>query len=274
MTISELTINNKSKENANTNIYLYSAYVLLIFTLFGSLISVIIATTGFNKLGHNWIVNAFFFRIYFGLGLSFLGAFELSLPRKWRVALIQKADLTQRHGMFYKALTLPIVTFSSTFPMIVLVLLFAGRGGIVGSVVGMFAFSLGMITPYIFPTFINLLPITVLNQVKVLLGFLALYLSLKFLSNFALALNFTFLDRDLFIELCIVLALILGLYMMGVIRFNNDFPAMENDFSQQYVSLIQLLIAIVSFTFIVYLIPGLWGASLKALTGYLPPPGK
>lgn len=273
ITISELTFNGKTKQQAKRNVLEYSSYLLIIFIAFGLLISTVVTTTGLNKLGHKWYINLFFFRLYSGLGLSFLGAFDISLPKAWRRAALLKSDINKHSGLFFKALSMPIVTISSILPIVILVLLFAGRAGILGSIIGMLGFSIGLALPYLYPRFMNLMPITVLNQVKVILGILAILLSLKFLSNAAMALHWDILNREVFICICIALLLILAGYMFGAIRLNNDYLHNLNNYGQAYISLTRLFIIILCLSAIIYLLPGLWGAPLTPFNNYFPPIG-
>ena len=271
MVLSTLTFQGKPRKTRHRNTLYFSIFILLIFIFFGALISIIISTTGLNKLGSKWYINLLFFRLYAGLGLSFLGAFELSLPRSWRTAATTKAEQSNIGGIFYKALTLPLSTFSSTFPLIILVLFIASKSGVSGAISGMAGFSAGLTLPFLYPRIINLMPPTVLNQIKVLLGFLALFLSLKFLSNACIDMGWHFMDREVFIGVCIVLAFLLGMYMLGVFRLTNDYLHTINIYGQEYVSLTRLFIAVTAFTFIIYVLPGFWGAPLNGLNSYLPP---
>lgn len=273
ITISELTFNGKTKQQAKRNVLEFSTHLIIIFIVFGLIISTVVTTTGLNKLGHKWYINLFFFRLYSGLGLSFLGAFDISLPKAWRRAAVLKSDINKHSGLFFKALSMPIVTISSILPIVILVLLFAGRAGILGSIIGMLGFSFGLALPYLYPRFINIMPITVLNQVKVILGILAIFLSLKFLSNAAIALHWDILNREVFICICIALLLILTGYMFGTIRLNNDYLHNLNSYGQAYISLTRLFIIILCLSAIIYLLPGLWGAPLKPFNNYFPPIG-
>ena len=171
------------------------------------------------------------------------------------------------------ALTLPIVTFSSTGPIVGLVLVMASDGGSWGPLVGMLGFSLGLSTPFLFPVIINFIAssIAVLNQVKVVLGLLSVLVSFKFLSIAVIKLGWNeIFDRELFIGLWAILCIVLGLYMLGKLKFSNDYVVTRNNHNQEFVTLSRLFIAIASFVLAIYLIPGIFGAPLKGISGFLP----
>ncbi len=177
------------------------------------------------------------------------------------------------------ALTLVIVSFSCTGPIVGPLLVLAGKGGVAGPVVGMFGFSLGLALPFslfaIFPGLINKMAQSGgwLNQVKVVLGFIELMLALKFLSNADLSMKWRLLDREIFIAIWIVLSILLGIYLLGKLKLSHDDASAKNVYGQEYVSIFKLFLAIMSFTFAVYLLPGMWGAPLNGVSAFLPPIG-
>ena len=272
MTLSYISVLSRSRGHKLRNSVYYALALISIFLALGLLLSILISTTGFYQLADHWIFNLVFFRIFLMLGLSFLGAFEINLPVKWAHKIDKKAGVDSVKEIFFMALSLPVVTISSTGPIAGLVLLFAGRGGFLGPVFGMLGFSLGFVSPFIFPSILNLISRSInwLNHVKVLLGFGSLLLCLKFLSNADIALDWNLIDNDIFIAMMLCLSLMMGLYMLGIIRLTNDYLHIQNVYGQEYVSLSRLFLAIAFLSFAVYLLPGLWGAPLNQIQGFLP----
>jgi thiol:disulfide interchange protein DsbD len=182
-------------------------------------------------------------------------------------------------GIFFMALTLVIVSFSCTGPIVGPLLVIAGQGGIAGPALGMFGFSLGLALPFalfaVFPGMLNKMATSGgwLNQVKVVLGFLELMLAMKFLSNADLAQGWRLLDREIFIAIWIVLSVLLGMYLLGRLKLSHDDASPKNIYGQEYVSIFKLFLAIVSFSFAVYLLPGMWGAPLNGMSQFIPPMG-
>ena len=224
----------------------------------------------FNWLATHWIPNLIFFAIFMIFAASFFGAFEITMP-SW---LVNKADSKSDRGgiigVFFMALTLVLVSFSCTGPIVGSVLIKSTQGEIWEPVITMLAFSVAFALPFtIFafaPSLLKDLPKSGgwLNSVKVVLGFLELALGLKFLSVADQTYHWGILDREVYLALWIVIFFLLGLYLLGKIRFVNDSPA-------GHLSVKRLLLSIIVFAFVVYMIPGMWGAPLKALSGYLPP---
>ncbi|ANH81530.1 protein-disulfide reductase [Niabella ginsenosidivorans] len=279
VTVSFFTKRSKTKEEGIKNAFQYSFSIVLIFTFIGFLITLIFGPAALNNLATNWIANIFFFLIFVIFGISFLGAFEISLPSSWSTKADSKAGTGSFWGIFFMALTLVIVSFSCTGPIIGPLLVVASKGSYYGPLVGMFGFSLALALPFalfaFFPSKLNVLGKAGgwLNAIKVTLGFLELALALKFLSNADLAKNWRILDREIFIVLWVVLFFLLGLYLLGKLRFRHDDELPKNDFGLPYLSVTRLFFAIASFSMVVYLVPGLWGAPLKGLSAFLPPMG-
>lgn len=272
MTISTLVFRSKTRAEGNQHTAYFSVFLIMIFTAIGAITSVIAGTTGLSKLTHNWIFNLFFFRFLAGLGMSLLGAFEISLPMRLIRATHSKASQGTTAGLFFLALTLPVVTFSSTFPLTGLVLLLSSKGGFAGPVIGMLGFSIGLIAPFIYPRLINLMPASVLNYIKVTMGFVMLLLGMKFFSNADIAKGWEILSREMFIALWILLCVLLSVHLMGWLKFSNDYVPAQNIYGQEYVSLTRLFIAIAVLTLAFYLLPGMWGAPLNGVSVFLPPP--
>lgn len=279
VTVSFFTKRSKNKSEGIKNAISYSLSIIIIFTLLGFLITVIFGPTALNNLATNWIANLIFFLIFLLFGISFLGAFEIALPSSWGNRADSKASTGSFIGIFFMALTLVVVSFSCTGPIIGNLLVIAARGSYWGPLVGMFGFSLALALPFaffaFFPGKLNVLGKAGgwLNAVKVTLGFLELALALKFLSNADLSKGWRILDREVFISLWVVIFILLGIYLLGKIKFSHDDELPKNDFDIPYLTVTRLFFAIASFSFAVYMIPGLWGAPLKAISAFLPPMG-
>lgn len=279
VTVSFFTKKSKDKSDAIKNAFTYSLSIIVIFTLLGFLITVIFGPAALNNLATNWIANIIFFLIFLVFGISFLGAFDISLPSSWSNKADSKAGTGSFLGIFFMALTLVVVSFSCTGPIIGNLLVLASRGNYWGPLVGMFGFSLALALPFalfaFFPGKLNVLGQAGgwLNAVKVTLGFLELALALKFLSNADLSQGWRILDREVFISLWVVIFVLLGFYLLGKLKFHHDDELPKNDFDIPYVSIPRLFFAIASFAFAVYMFPGLWGAPLKAISAFVPPMG-
>jgi len=279
ITVSFFTKRSKTRKEGLRHAFTYSLSIILIFTLLGVLISLVFGANALNTLSTNWIANLFFFVVFVIFGISFLGAFEITLPSSWTSKTDSKAGLSSFGGIFFMALTLVIVSFSCTGPIVGPLLVLAGKGGIAGPAVGMLGFSIGLALPFalfaVFPGMLNKLAASGgwLNQVKVVLGFVELMLALKFLSNADLAMGWRLLDREIFIAIWIVLSVLLGFYLLGKLKLSHDDASPKNIYGQDYVSIFKLFLAIASFTFAVYLLPGMWGAPLNGVSAFVPPTG-
>jgi thiol:disulfide interchange protein DsbD len=277
--VSFFTKRSPSKKEGIRNALYYSVSIVFIFTLLGFLITLIFGPAALNNLATNWIANLIFFAIFLIFGFSFLGAFELTLPVSWAGKADSKAGTKNFAGIFFMALTLVVVSFSCTGPIIGNLLVLAAKGSYYGPLTGMFGFSLALALPFamfaFFPSKLNVLGKAGgwLNAVKVTLGFLELALALKFLSNADLARNWRILDREIFLVLWIAIFLLLGLYLLGKIRFRHDDELPKNDFGLPFLSVTRLLFTIGAFSIVIYLLPGLFGAPLKGMGAFLPPMG-
>lgn len=249
---------------------LYGAFIIGIYVLIGTVVSRVNGPAFANFVSTHWLPNILFFAIFFIFGLSFLGLFEIVLPN----SLINQADARSEKGgiagIFFMAFTLVLVSFSCTGPIVGSLLVASAGGEVVKPILGMAAFSSAFAIPFTlfaaFPQWLKNLPRSGgwLNSVKVVLGFLELALALKFLSVADQVYHWGLLDREVFLSLWIVIFALIGFYFLGKIRLPHDSET-------KYVSVQKLLLAIATFSFVVYMIPGLWGAPLKALSGYLPP---
>jgi len=279
ITVSFFTKRSKTKPEGIRNALFYSASIVSIFTMLGFLITLIFGPAALNNLATNWIANLVFFAVFVVFGISFLGAFEITLPSSWSTKADSKAGMGSFMGIFFMALTLVVVSFSCTGPIIGNLLVLAAKGNYYGPLIGMFGFSLALALPFalfaFFPSKLNMLGKAGgwLNSVKVTLGFLELALALKFLSNADLAKGWRLLDREVFIALWIVIFILLGTYLLGKIKFHHDDELPKNDFGLPYLTVTRLFFAITAFAFAVYMTPGLWGAPLKGISAFVPPMG-
>ncbi|WP_317128212.1 protein-disulfide reductase DsbD family protein [Hymenobacter persicinus] len=270
MTVSFFTGSSDNRRQGILKALVYGLSIILIYTIIGVIVARLLGEDGPNFMATHWLPNLIFFAVFVVFGLSFLGLFEITLPH----ALVNKADAQADKGgwlgVFFMAFTLVLVSFSCTGPIVATVLGLAARGQTIMPVVGMFGFSLAFALPFtlfaIFPSWLKGLPRSGgwLNTVKVVLGFIELMLALKFLSMADLAYHWNLLPRDLYIVLWITLSGLLGMYLLGKYKLSHD-----SDLS--HLSVGRLLMAVLAFGFMVYLIPGLFGAPLPLLAGYLPP---
>lgn len=279
VTVSFFTKRSVDRKEGIRNALLYAASIVIIFTVLGFLITVAFGPAALNNLATNWVANLVFFALFLVFGISFLGAFDINLPSSWMNRSDARAGTGGFTGIFFMALTLVLVSFSCTGPIIGNLLVLAARGSYLGPLVGMLGFSLALALPFalfaFFPSKLNILGKAGgwLNSVKVTLGFLELALALKFLSNADLVKGWRLLDREVFLSLWIVIFLLLGLYLLGKLRFHHDDELPKNDFGLPYLSVTRLFFAMASLGFALYMVPGLWGAPLKAIGAFLPPIG-
>ena len=270
MTVSYFTGNGGSKSKA----FIYGLSIVAIYTLIGAALAPLMGPETANHLSTEWLPNLIFFTVFIIFGLSFLGLFEITLPGTFINKVDQQAEKGGYIGIFFMAFTLVLVSFSCTGPLVGSILVSSAGGAFLKPIVGMFAFSMAFAIPFtlfaIFPGWLNSLPKSGgwLNSVKVVLGFIELALAFKFLSIADQAFHWGILDRDINIAIWIVIVTLIGLYLMKAFRLPGD---TGKDAEDKRISIPRLMMAVVAFTFVVYLIPGLWGAPLKALAGYLPP---
>ena len=272
MTVSFFLKRTKDRKKAIRDALTYGLSIIVIYLVMGLLITGIFGASALNDLSTNAIFNIIFFLLLVVFAISFFGAFEMVLPASWTTKLDSKADSTTGIlSIFFMSFTLVLVSFSCTGPIIgTLLVQAASMGTAVGPAIGMFGFALALSIPFslfaIFPNMLQSMPKSGgwLNSVKVVLGFLELALALKFLSVADLAYGWRLLDREVFIVLWIVIFVLLGFYLLGKIKFSHDSDV-------KYVSVPRLFMAIISFGFAVYMVPGLWGAPLKSISAFAPP---
>lgn len=279
ITVSFFTKKVSSRAQGIKNAVFYSLSIVVIFATLGLGLTALFGANALNNLATNWIANLFFFVLFLIFAFSFLGAFELTLPSSWTNKMGAKSNTSSYGGIFFMALTLVLVSFSCTSAFLGPLIVGAASGGKLGPLVGFSSFGLGIALPFtifaIFPSYLKNLekPGGWQNALKVSLGFLELALALKFLSNADLAQGWRLLDREVFIAIWVVIFVLLGIYLLGKLTFFHDSELPKNHFGISYISVPRLMLAITSLTFAVYLIPGMWGAPLKAVSSFLPPMG-
>lgn len=271
VTVSFFLKRSKTKVEGLSNALWYSLSIILIYTIPTFILVLIFGDDILYQISTSAVSNLLFFAIFLIFAISFFGVFEIQLPNSWANKADQKAGKGGLVGIFFMALTLVIVSFSCTGPIVGTLLGQASTGGVSSApVIGMLGFGAGLALPFslfaFFPTLLQSLPKSGgwLNSVKVCFGFIELALALKFLSNVDLIYHWRLLDRDVFLVLWIVIFGLMGVYLLGKIKFSHDSDL-------PYLSVPRLFFAIATFSFVVYLIPGLWGAPLRHLSGFIPP---
>jgi thiol:disulfide interchange protein DsbD len=272
MTVSFFLKRSKDKKKGIRDAWTYGASIVVIYVTLGLAITLIFGASALNSLSTNAIFNILFFLMLVVFAASFFGAFEITLPSKWSNAVDSKAEQTSGLlSIFLMAFTLSLVSFSCTGPIIGFLLVELGTSGnIIAPAIGMLGFALALALPFtlfaMFPTWLKSMPKSGgwMNVIKVTLGFLELAFALKFLSVADLAYGWRILDRETFLALWIVIFGLLGFYLLGKIKFPHD----DDDTT---VSVPRFFMALVSLAFAVYMIPGLWGAPLKAVSAFAPP---
>ena len=270
MTVSFFTKQSKNLAVGRRNAILYGIFIVVIYVLLGSLVTGIFGADALNALSTNVWFNLIFFLLLVIFAVSFFGAFEIMLPNSWANAVDRKADRGGIIGIFFMALALAIVSFSCTGPIVGTLLVQAASEGGLAPILGMLGFSLAIAIPFalfaLFPGLMNSLPKSGgwLNSVKVVLGFLELALAFKFLSNADLVLQAHILEREVFLAIWIAIFGAMAFYLFGKIRLSHDSPL-------PHISSGRLILGLFVLSFTLYLIPGLWGAPLKLISGFPPP---
>lgn len=267
-----LNRNKKSREKAIKDATIYGASIVVIYVTLGLIVTAIFGASALNTMATSAAFNLIFFALLLIFAFSFMGAFELVLPASWTNKMDSKVDSTSGIiSLFFMAFTLALVSFSCTGPIIGWLLVDAAtHGNFLAPAIGMFGFAVALAIPFtlfaIFPSWLKSLPKSGswLNSVKVVLGFIVLAVSLKFLSVADLAAGWGLLNRDVFLAIWIMLFAMLGFYLLGKIKFKDD-----SDLA--HVSLTRVFLAMASFTFAIYMVPGLWGAPLKPISSIVPP---
>ena len=278
MTVSFFMKGSENARQGHLKAFFYGLFIVLLYTVPISAIIGVTRLVGgsgvtadiFNWLSTHWLPNILFFLVFMAFAASFFGAFEITLPSKWTNDADKNSDRKGLGGIFFLALTLVLVSFSCTGPIVGTVLIKSTQGEFWTPMVTMLAFSVAFALPFtvlaLFPSLLKKLPKSGgwLNSVKVVLGFIEIALGLKFLSTADQTYHWHLLDREVYLAIWIAVFTLLGLYLIGKIRFKHDTPL-------EYLSVPRLTLAIAVFAFVVYLLPGMWGAPLKALSGYMPP---
>lgn len=271
MTVSFFTKQSKSRAAGIKNAIVYGLSIIVIYVLLGSIITAIFGAEALNELSTSATFNLVFFALLVVFAMSFLGAFEIMLPSSWATKLDSQADKGGIIGIVFMALALAVVSFSCTGPIVGTLLVESSRNGGIAPVVGMFGFSLAIALPFMlfamFPGWLNSMPKSGgwLNTVKVSLGFLELAFAFKFLSNADLAYQKHLLERELFIAIWIAIFTAWALYLFGKYMLPHDYEKADK------IGVGRLIMAILVTTFTIYMVPGLWGAPLKILSGLTPP---
>ena len=272
MTVSFFLKRTKDKKKGIRDAWLYGASIVVIYLVLGLAVTLIFGASALNALSTNAVFNILFCLMLIVFAASFFGAFEITLPSKWSNAVDSKAEATSGMlSIFLMAFTLTLVSFSCTGPIIGFLLVeVSTTGSVVGPAIGMLGFALALALPFtlfaMFPSWLKSMPKSGgwMNVIKVVLGFLELAFALKFLSVADLAYGWGILDRETFLALWIVIFGLLGLYLLGKIKFPHD-----DDNNK--VSVTRFFMALISLAFAIYMIPGLWGAPLKAVSAFAPP---
>ena len=270
MTVSYFTKNSKSRAAGIRNATLYGISIIAIYVLLGTIVTTIFGPSALNALSTNVWFNIIVFLLLVIFAVSFLGAFEIMLPSSWQNKADQASDKGGYLGIFFMALALALVSFSCTGPIVGTLLVESATIGGIAPFVGMFGFSLALALPFAlfaaFPGWLNTLPKSGgwLNTVKVFLGFLELALAFKFLSNADLVVQGHFLERELFLAIWIGIFGVLTIYLFGFIRLPHDSPI-------EKLSVGRTMLGTLTLIFVIYLIPGMWGAQLKLISGFPPP---
>jgi thiol:disulfide interchange protein DsbD len=270
MTVSFFTKQSKTKAVGIRNAIIFGFSIIFLYVLLGTVVTSIFGADSLNALSTNVWFNLIFFLLLVVFAISFLGAFEITLPSSWGTKVDSQADRGGLIGIFFMALALAIVSFSCTGPIVGTALVAAAAQGGIAPVISMFGFSLAIALPFslfaAFPGWMNSLPKSGgwLNTVKVFLGFLELALAFKFLSNADLVLQGHLLEREVFIAIWITIFGALALYLFGKIKLphDSDLP---------HLSVGRLILGLITMSFTIYMIPGLWGAPLKLISGFPPP---
>jgi len=270
MTVSFFMHEGESKAKGKFQAIVFGVSIVLIYTVIGTVIALTLGVNFANWLSTHWIPNVLFFLIFVIFAASFFGMFEITLP-SWMISKSdQRAEKGGISGPFFMAFTLVLVSFSCTGPLVGSILVKSATGAWLEPIIGMLGFSLAFALPFalfaFFPSWLNKMPKSGgwLNSVKVVLGFLELALGLKFLSIADQTYHWGILDREVYLAIWIVIFVLMGFYLLGKIKFAHDSEV-------KFIGVPRLAFVIITFSFVVYLIPGMFGAPLKFLSGYLPP---
>lgn len=272
MTVSFFLKRNKDRSKAIREAFTYGISIIVIYVLLGLFVTLLFGASALNALSTNAIFNIFFAALLIVFAASFFGAFELTLPSSWSNKIDQKSEsATGLLSIFLMAFTLTLVSFSCTGPIIgFLLVAVSTQGDIIAPTIGMLGFAIALAIPFtvfaLFPSLLKSAPKSGgwMNTVKVVLGFIELAFALKFLSVADLAYGWHLLDREVFVSLWIVMFALLGFYLLGWVKFPHDD-------TNQHTNVPQFFLALISLSFAIYMVPGLWGAPLKSISAFTPP---
>ena len=272
MTMSFFLKKGRTRSKSISDAITYGVSIVVIYLVLGIGITLLFGAGKLNDIATSAVFNLVFFALLVVFAISFFGAFDIKLPSKWSNKMDSRAEATTGAlSIFFMAFTLVLVSFSCTGPIIgTLLVEAASQGSLLGPALGMGGFALGLALPFalfaFFPSLLKEMPKSGgwLNSVKVVLGFIELILSLKFLSVADLAYGWHILDREVFLSLWIVLFVLLGMYLLGKLRFSHDSPS-------EHTGVFSFFLAVISLSFAMYLVPGLWGAPLKSISAFAPP---
>ena len=282
MTVSFFLKRSQSKSRGVRDAVIYGISIVVIYVALGLLVTLLFGASALNALSTNAVFNIFFFLMLLVFAASFLGGFEITLPSSWTNAVDKKSETTTGLvSIFLMAFTLSLVSFSCTGPIIGFLLVeVSTSGSLLAPLTGMFGFALALALPFtlfaLFPSWLKRAPKSGgwMNCIKVCLGFLELAFALKFLSVADLAYGWHLLDREVFLSLWIVIFALLGAYLVGWVRFPHDeeeYDEMGEVVVHQRTSVTRFFMAMLSFAFALYMVPGLWGAPCKAVSAFAPP---
>lgn len=270
MTVSFFMHSSENKAKGRMQAFFYGASIIAIYTFIGTLLAVVMGPGFANFLSTHWVPNVFFFLIFMVFAASFFGMFEITMP-SWMVnKSVSNEDKGGLMGAFFMAFTLVLVSFSCTGPIVGAILVASAGGEVLMPIVGMLGFSTAFALPFtlfaIFPGWLNKMPKSGgwLNSVKVVLGFIEVALGFKFLSIADQTYHWGILDREVYLAIWIVVFALMGFYLLGKLKFSHDSDL-------KFLGVPRFMLAIATFSFVVYMIPGMFGAPLKALSGYIPP---
>lgn len=270
MTVTYFTGRDHKKKGRIKNSLLYGLFIILIYVIIGSILAPFMGPEMANDLATGWLPNILFFVVFLLFALSFFGLFEITLPHSFVNKVDRLGDKGGLLGIFFMSLTLVLVSFSCTGPIVGSILVESAGGLVIKPILGMLAFSAAFAIPFtlfaLFPGWLSSLPKSGgwLNSVKVVLGFVELAFAFKFLSIADQAYHWQMLDREVYLAIWITIFTLMGFYLLGKIKLPGDTEGNRT-------SVLGLVLAIITFSFVVYLIPGMFGAPLKSLSGYLPP---
>lgn len=277
ITVSFFLKRSDNRAHGIKNAVIYSISIIAIFTVIGFLIALLFGPNALYEVSSSATFNLIVFAIFMIFGISFLGAFEITLPAAWTNKIDSQAHTNSFAGIFFMALTLVLVSFSCTAAFIGDLLYdISQQKERIGPIIGFLGFSIAIAFPFaffaFFPGLLNKIAKSGgwLNTMKVAFGFIEIAMALKFLSNVDLIYHWRILDRDIYLSLWIVIFGMLGFYLLGKLKFKHDSPLILNDYGLPYIGIPRLFFAIATLAFTVYMIPGLWGAPLNGISGWLP----